>query len=183
MTRYRDFANAGVSQASLRKAKEREAIEQEQETQQALVRRSSALAALADHMAEQNAKMLEGLKTLQSRHAADPPGPVNYIQRNIDGVSSNRAILDPKEQALIARAEVMAAATASLGGTSGGAPVRFQQPMIPSRPKGTLGPGSRLKVETEEDLVNAALAEISHGETMTAFESKTRKAPPKNHHR
>lgn len=191
MDRYRAYANRGVggmSAAQARRLKEQEEIASEQDTRAALVRKSNALTALADHMAEQNEKMLAGLKALSSRHDGEVGSStqVDFVQRNILDVSSSRPSLDRREQALIARAEVMAAATASLG--AGGAPsvpVRFQPPM-PSRPRvsgrAMLGGGStRLRPETEEDLVAAALAEIEHGQSMTAFESKTRKAPPKSY--
>ena len=140
MDRYRAYANRGVggmSAAQARRLKEQEEIASEQDTRAALVRKSNALTALADHMAEQNEKMLAGLKALSSRHDGEVGSStqVDFVQRNILDVSSSRPSLDRREQALIARAEVMAAATASLG--AGGAPsvpVRFQPPM-PSRPR------------------------------------------------
>jgi hypothetical protein len=180
MSKYRGFANATVlSTAQQRKLKEREEIEAPHETQQGLVRRSNALQALAEHMAQQNEKMLEGLRALSSTNQP-PRGKVDYIARNVANVGAARPTLGRKEQALMARAEVMAAATAHLGGTPTITASAHAPPQPPQPPSFRAGfAGSRLRPETEQDLVAAALAEIQHGQQMSAFESKTRRAPPK----
>uniref|UniRef100_A0A7S2FEV1 Uncharacterized protein n=1 Tax=Haptolina brevifila TaxID=156173 RepID=A0A7S2FEV1_9EUKA len=175
MTRYRTFATNGVID---RRRKEQDEIAKEQEQREGLVRQSNALKALAEHMTAQNERMLEGLNSLSTK-STEPPAKVNHVARNIANVSAARQGIDRKGQALMARAEVMAAATAHLGGGSSSAapPPRYQPPM-PTRVS-RLGQSSRLRVETEEDLVNAALAEIEHGQSMSAFESRTRKPPSK----
>ena len=179
MSAYRSYATcapSNVSAASQRKMKEREEVEKARQEREALVARSSALTALADHMTKQNEVMIAGLKSL-SRQPAAPSGPVDYIARNVANVGASRT--DRKQQALLAHAEVMAAATAHLGGDRGGPPpVRLQQPM-PTRVRPALS-GSRLRIESEDDLVSAALAEMEHGASLSAFESKTRLAPPRS---
>jgi hypothetical protein len=175
--RYAACAPSGMSAAAQRKMKEREEIEKDRETRESLVARSRALTELADHMAKQNEEMLAGLRSLS--HMPRVSEPVDYIARNVANVGPSRSTMDRKQHALLAHAEVMAAATAHLGG--GPAPplqARLQQP-IPTRARPG-APGSRLRIESEEDLVHAALAEMEHGATLSAFESKTRRAPPRS---
>ena len=189
MTKYRPFANmtvGGVSAAERRRQKEREEAEAAAQTQASLVARSSALAKLADHMAQQNEKMLAGLRAVSTKDEK-PPGKVDFIARNMANVSASRPTMDRKEQALIARAQAMAKATAHLtgGGASASVATRRAESMpVPVRSVGpNLGASSRQRFAAadEDDILAMALAEIEHGQTMTRFESQTRRAPPKSY--
>ena len=163
MTRYREFSTSGVVQN--RRRKELEVVAKEEEQREALVRQGNALAALAEHMTLQNEKMLEGLKYLSAQSSSEPPAKVDHVSRNIANVSAARQGTDRKGQALMARAEVMAAATAHISGGSP-APAQARQPPMPTRTSRLGGSSTRLRAETEEDLVNAVLAEIEHGESL-----------------
>ena len=184
MTEYRPFARStvgGMSAAEQRRRREREELQTLQETQEALSQRSGALAKLAEHMAEQNEQMLAGIRKIGQ--PPSPPGKVDFIARNVANAGA-RQPLDRKEQALIARAEVMAAATAHLqgSGTSALAAPRRAQPPPPERPAALGTSTRRLRPGIDDDaILERALAEMAHGESMSAFESKTRRAPAKGH--
>ena len=177
MDRYLGFASGTVAG---KRHKEQESIELEELTRGALVQRSSALAALAVHLTAQNEKMVAGMAALSAGDANQRSPEVDYIARNKTNVSSSRPLLDRKEQALITRAEVMAAAAKNLdGGDATAYAPRARCTPVPSRTCGLAT--TRLScLDSEEELVKAALAEIEHGQTMTAFEAKTRRAPPRS---
>ena len=129
--------------------------------------------------------MLAGLRAVATKD--EPPRKVDFIARNMANVSASRPALDRKEQALIARAQAMAKATAHLNGgsTSTTVPTRLAQPMpIPTRSGGShTGASSRQRTAAadEDEILALALAEIEHGQTMSRFESQTRRAPPKSY--
>ena len=115
-------------------------------------------------MAEQNEKMLEGLRAVASQREQDRPEKVDFVARNKAAVRPDRSGLGRKEYALIARAEVMAAASAHIDG--GRAP-----PMpIHARKQTTDAP-----VDSSADLVRAAREEVERGLGITALEQQTRR--------
>jgi hypothetical protein len=118
-----------------------------------------------------------GLRAVQARReeteqirrdlgTAAPERP-DFIARNIANVAPGRTIIGRKEQALLARAEVMAAATAHLGSTVQAAP-RAQRPAPAAAP------------DTKTDaLLRKAREELERGFEITAIEAQTRRPPAK----
>ena len=112
MTPYSSYMRRGVPP---RAASERAIL-----TDEALVARASAAAAVASAMATQNEKMLEGLRSLaQDNGREHAPARVDYIARNRNNVGPDRPTIGRKEQRLIAQGQAMAAATAHLGDVRG----------------------------------------------------------------
>ena len=143
------------------------------------MRRAHACTKIADLMVGQNNKMLAGLRAVQAaREGEAPPPKVDFVARNISNVAPQRSLIGRREQALLARAEVMAAASAHLGG---GAPHAMQQ----QRPARGLG-GSQQQLSvggpmdpSSAELLKAAAAEIERGYDISAIEKFSRRAPPK----
>ena len=119
-TRYSGFARSmpiGTTPAQRKRQQELAEIQRLQEERVSLVQRASTVTKIADIMVEQNERMLAGLRAVARTGGDSPPPPVDFIARNVANVSAHRSGISRKEQALIARAEVMAAATAHLGGS------------------------------------------------------------------
>jgi len=161
-----------MSSAQHRRQQERANLEHEQEAQQSLQRRASAITAIAQIMVDQNEKMLAGLRAVAEFTDSEPPAKVDYIARNVASVGPNRPSCSRKEQALLARAEVMAAATSHLGsgGSSASRPT-------PTRVHST-GTRSEAHTDSSSELVRAAREEIERGMDITAFETQTRRPRP-----
>ena len=164
---YASFASSSpsfMSPQQIKRQKERAALEQQAVEREQLVMRASTMTQIANLMAEQNEKMLEGLRAVASQREQDRPEKVDFVARNKAAVRPDRSGLGRKEYALIARAEVMAAASAHIDG--GRAP-----PMpIHARKQTTVAP-----VDSSADLVRAAREEVERGLGITALEQQTRR--------
>jgi len=170
MSVYRMYSTGGVGSKERRRAADREVAEQEVKERQALVRRSAAITAIADLMAEQNEKMVRGLRAVQQQTSSLPSPKIDYVARNINAVGPSRPTIGRKEQALLARAEVMAAATTHLGeGT--------HPPAAVARPPWSYPP--RIVADPSVDLVRAAREEMARGYEISAYENLTRRPPAK----
>ena len=130
MTAYRAYANSQPygSTRNRRMEQQRRQAEAEANERTALVRRADTMKAVAQVIAEQNEKMLAGLRGLAQQDTARRATPlqVDFVARNISQVGPSRSTISAKEQRLMARAEVMAAATAHLDGAV--PPARAQRP-------------------------------------------------------
>ena len=157
--------------AVTRKQKELEEHAKEQEERSAQVRRAGAVTAIAQLMVEQNEKMIAGLKASAAMNSEPPAGPVNFVERNMRAVGSQRSTIGIKEQRLMARAEAMAMATKHLGD---GTPSQ-------QAPKPVHAPYPLMKSDrpTSAELVRAAREEVERGMAMSGYEAQTRRAPPK----
>jgi len=170
MSRYASFSGAAPVWASnageRRRQLEREAILEEREQREALVSKASTVNQIAQLIVDQNEKMIAGLR---STTKPEPSEPVDYIARNAAAVGPNRGTKSRKEQALLARAEVMAAATRFVGeadaASSRPTPIRARQK--PAQPP----------ADCSDDLVRAAREEIERGLDISAFETQTRRRP------
>ena len=83
MRAYASFAKSlpiGGSPATRRRQKEEAEREKADHERELLVRKAGAMAEFAQVMAEQNERMLSGLRSLQQ--PAGPPEKVDYIARN-----------------------------------------------------------------------------------------------------
>ena len=119
-SRYSSFARSmpiGATPAQRKRQQELAEIERLQEERVSLVQRASTVTKIADIMVEQNERMLAGLRAVARTSSDSPPPTVDFIARNVANVSAHSSGISRRDQALMARAEVMAAATAHLGGS------------------------------------------------------------------
>ena len=183
---FSQYARATVigfsqSQKQTQQSKHAAAQKAEEETRASLMRRANACTAIAQLMADQNTQMLAGLKAVQAERESEPkPGPVDFVARNMRNVSPNRSLIGRREQALLARSEVMAAATKHLGGApSSTAATTSSQPsqaVLQARTRSFRGPAA---ADSSAELLRAAREEMERGFELTAFETATRRAPGK----
>ena len=162
----RSMPTAYISPAQLKRQQERAALELEADEQLALVQKASTIRQIASMMVDQNERMLEGLRAVAAQATRDAPEKVDFVARNVAAVGARRSGLGRKEHALIARAEVMAAATQHLDGGSGGAP-------MPIRARRQLT--SLPAVDSSADLVQRAREEVERGMGISALEQQTRR--------
>ena len=153
-----------------KREKERRALEEEEAIKQSLLRRAGACTAIADIMCEQNEKMLAGLRSLSAGQPKEPYVEVNFIKRNMANVSPHRSLIGKKEQALIVRAEVMAAATSHL---DSGSPTPARKHL-----RSIAAPAANADSGTEA-LLRAARDEIERSSAISVFEEQTRRPPKK----
>lgn len=161
-----------------KREKEQRAIQEEETMRQSLLRRAGTCNAIAALMTEQNEKMLAGLKAMQAAQPKEPPIEVNFIKRNMANVSPNRSLIGRREQGLLARAEVMVAATSHLAkdGSGGSAPGPPARSLV--RGGATATQPSAADSATEA-LLRAARDEIERGTAISMFEAQTRRPPQK----
>jgi len=178
MTEFSGFSSssptssrAGRDQARLRRSQKQKEQDKEAEERKALVARAETMAKIAKNISDQQEKMLHGLETA-ARFAnmgedgepltKEPQGKTDFIARNRVNVGPDRDRIGRRERAMMAKAEVMASATAHLGG-GGAAPA-------PRRRKPA-------EVDTTEgdDLVRAAMEEMQRGDQLSAIEAQTRR--------
>jgi hypothetical protein len=161
----------GMTAGQRRRQQEKAAREKEAHEQEALLKRASTVTAIAQLMVDQNEKMVAGLR--RKAAPASSGEAVDFVARNISNVGPHRSTHSRKETALLARAEVMAAATAHLGdaGAGGGAPRPAPAAMHAGRSK----LGQELETSSSAELVRAAAREIERGLDITAFETQTRR--------
>ena len=178
MDAYRSYSNSipggGFGSTRMRREQqEREEAAREDEERQAFTRRANAVTAVASMMVEQNERMLAGLRASESLRQPSN-SKVDFVSRNISNVGPARNTIGPREQRLMARAEVMAAATQHLDGDGGRSPPPQARKCDHSGLDAT-----RRSTDNCADLVRAARAEVERGMSMSAFESQTRRAPPR----
>jgi hypothetical protein len=171
MTPYATYATnrPAYGAGKTRAEQEREALRQQKEECEAHVRRAKAVTAVADHIVANNMKMIAGLKASLAIRVDPPPENVDFLRRNIARVGPLRSIIGAREQRLMARAEVMAAATAHLGDSS-------PTYRSPNQQRALYQP---TPVDTSADLVRAARDEVERGMRLSAQEVHSRRAPPK----
>ena len=172
MTKYAGFAhNCPANDRRRSKAiKEQEEAVRESGERASHVRRAQAMAAVANVIIEQNEKMLAGLRASQRVSPQQLDQPVDFVARNITRVGPSRSSIGAREQRLMARAEVLAAATEHLDG---------RPPMDRARPVYSSNQGSTQDSAIALDLVRAARAEVERGISMSEQEARTRRAPPR----
>lgn len=162
---YASFSRSmplGVSPAQRKRQEEREAIVRQADECQALVQRASTITQIASLMVEQNEKMLAGLQAVRTQ---PPVEKVDFVARNVASVSAQRSGISRKEQGLIARAEVMAAATRHLNdGAASAAPVVHAPGREAHRP-----------VDASDELMARAREEVMRGYGISAYEAATRR--------
>ena len=191
MTQFSKYARAPAGRSLLggstngpltKREKEQRAIQEEEAMRQSLLRRAGTCNAIAALMTEQNEQMLAGLKALRAAQPKEPPCEVNYIKRNMANVSPHRSLIGRKEQGMLARAEVMAAATTHLANGSGGGSTAARSPFRSGG--GAAGSGAATSLAAAGDsateaLLRAARDEIERSSAISMFEAQTRRPPQK----
>ena len=188
MTQYSQYARAtailpGVGRQAQRQQKEKQQKEEEAATQQSLLRRAEACNAIAKLMVDQNDAMLAGLKAAAAarREIGGRDAPkVDFIARNMANVSPSRSGIGRKEQALLARAEVMAAATRFVDGSGTSKPPLRSVPVPAALAVHARGRAKEpFGVDSSAHLLAAARAEMERGFDISSLEAATRRPPAK----
>ena len=173
MSKYKEFSRSsptfGMTAAQKKRQAEQRAIQQDAEMCESLTRRGSTLVQIANVMVEQNEQMLAGLRAISSArvNSTGPPEKVDFISRNVAAVGADRSGIGRKEQALIARAEVMAAATTHLKGEVGKPAPSYRPRALQQQPPPP--------ADSSAVLVAKAQEEISRGLDISAYEALTRR--------
>ena len=174
MNAYSAYANCApnglTSTKQQRAQREREEAERDQAEREAHVRRANAATAVAKVLVEQNERMIAGMRA--SSMLTQPCShheKVDHIARNIASVGPRRSNIGPREQRLMARAEVMAAATQHLEGAAGASHTLARRTKY----------SASAPADNSADLVRAAREEVERGMGISAYESATRRAPAK----
>jgi hypothetical protein len=176
MDAYSSFASTtpGASRAARdqrrRQRKTAAAEEEEEEAVRAsLVAKAAAMTKIAENMAAHNEAMLQGIRA--QRPASPPPTRVDWLARNRANVSANRNPIGRRGQLALAKAQVMAAATAHIPETA--ASQRASARAAAKLERQTVAP-EELNRESDE-LIRLALEEVGRGEQLTLIEGATRR--------
>lgn len=170
MSQFSGFStSAPATVKQMQRHRERQEQEQERETRESLIGRANAVTTVAQIVVAQNEQMLNGLRAAsQNCSEPEPAMKVDFIARNMHSVSVSRSPIGRKEQALLARAQVMAAAT-----------THIDAPGVLTRPTNTHSRNRPLPLDQSDDLVRAAREEVERGYNLTAFAAQTRRPPAK----
>lgn len=154
------FSVAFESKASRDRRKQLEAEQEADEIRARMVARASTCRAIAEKMHEQNEKMIAGLRSVSANQPKTRPEKVDFVARNIADVGPSRPSINRRDQAKLAHAEALAAASRHLG--------------IPDQPKPRAPPPAAVDT-TGEDLVRAAREEMERSAQVSAYEKQTRR--------
>lgn len=161
-------------QARRRRTKAQQEREREERERKSLVAKAEAMAKIAQNMSEQNEKMLAGIEAaarfsnmgMDGEPLSKPTEKVDFVARNRVNVGPDRDMIGRRERAMLAKAEIMSAATEHLGGTAPGAasvpPSRRRRPV-------------EKKPDESDELIRAAMEEMQRGDQLTAIETATRR--------
>lgn len=161
-------------QARRRRSKEQEEREREERERKSLVAKAEAMAKIAQNMSEQNEKMLAGIQAaarfsnmgMDGEPLSQPPAKVDFVARNRVNVGPDRDVIGRRERAMLAKAEIMSAATGHLGpGATGAAPAPAPRRRRPVEQK----------PDESDELIRAAMEEMQRGSQLTLIEAATRR--------
>jgi hypothetical protein len=163
-------------QARRQRTKAQKEQEREERERESLVAKAAAMTKIAQNMSDQNEKMLAGIESaarfsnmgMDGEPLSKPTEKVDFVARNRVNVGPNRDAIGRRERAMLAKAEVMSAATGHLGGEGGGegaapAPAQRRRRPVEEKP------------DVSDDLIRAAMEEMQRGEQLTAIETATRR--------
>jgi len=162
-------------QARRRRSKAQQEREREERERKSLVAKAEAMAKIAQNMSEQNEKMLAGIEAaarfsnmgMDGEPLRKPDAAkVDFVARNRVNVGPDRDMIGRRERAMMAKAEIMSAATVHLGpSTTGAAPARAARRRRPVEEK----------PDESDELIRAAMEEMQRGDQLTAIETATRR--------
>lgn len=161
-------------QARRRRSKAQQEREREERERQDLVAKAAVMTKIAQNMSEQNEKMLAGIEAaarfsnmgMDGEPISKPSTKVDFVARNRVNVGPDRDMIGRRERAMLAKAEIMSAATGHLGGgATGAAPA----------PAARRRPQTEEKPDESDALIRAAMEEMQRGDQLTAIETATRR--------
>ena len=179
MSEYAHFANTSPNASRVARDQKRryrnKAAQEEEEAaavQASLVSKAQAMTKIAENMAAHNNQMLAGLEAAGPMNAA-PPKNVDWLARNRANVSANRDMIGRRGQLALAKAQVMAAASAHL-------PDSAASQACAKKADKKLQFQMSQNVEPEgqsDDLIRAAMEEMARGDQLSLIEAATRRPP------
>eukprot|EP01043_Picozoa_sp_COSAG02_P035175 COSAG02_NODE_2503_length_8671_cov_20.133108_7_plen_226_part_00 len=162
-------------QARRRRSKAQQEREREERERKSLVAKAEAMAKIAQNMSDQNEKMLAGIEAAARFSNMGMDGEplrkldtakVDFVARNRVNVGPDRDMIGRRERAMMAKAEIMSAATEHLGpNTTGAAPAPAARRRRPVEEK----------PDESDELIRAAMEEMQRGDQLTAIETATRR--------
>jgi hypothetical protein len=161
-------------QARRRRSKAQQEREREDRERKSLVAKAEAMAKIAQNMSEQNEKMLAGIEAaarfsnmgMDGEPIEPSSAKVDFLARNRVNVGPDRDTIGRRERAMMAKAEIMSAATEHLGpSATGAAPAPAARRRRPAEEK----------PDDSDELIRAAMEEMQRGDQLSAIETATRR--------
>lgn len=171
MKQYSEFMKTSpkLSANDLRRLKDSQDEEHERLDRESLLQRANAITAATQEMISQHQKMIHGLNAASQNSTERAPARCDFVAMNIAAVADVRSPIGPRETALLARAKVLAAATAYLDGpcitSTNKIPITSQA--LPAHD------------QVSANLLRAAREEVERGFSLTTYEAQSRRPPRK----